>query len=264
VVSTHDEDLLGRLSTTAEAIASLRDVFAAEEPLDEVLTRIANTARDATRDADVVSITTLPGSDGDVPRTVAYTDAQALRLDDEQYRSGRGPCLEAAQKRAPVRMRTDSTVQRWPEFVAAARSEGVRASLSVPLLVNFADRSGQEMVGSLNIYSRSDSAFDPFDEQLMSLFTVAASHAISNSRRWQHSRDVLAQLERALTSRTDIDQAKGALRAVHGYGAEAAFNALLNESQSRNVKLRAIARELLDSLSTEQTSSTDETGGANR
>jgi AmiR/NasT family two-component response regulator len=67
-----------------------------------------------------------------------------------------------------------------------------------------------------------------------------------------------------LTSRTDIDQAKGALRAVHGYGAEAAFNALLNESQSRNVKLRAIARELLDSLSTEQTSSTDETGGANR
>lgn len=260
--SKRDEKLLARLSTTAEAIESLHELFAAEEPLDEVLTRIALTAVDATSDADAVSITVLAGAGGgDPPRTAAYTDEQVLRLDHEQYSSGRGPCLEAAQRQAPVRVEVTSATQRWPEFVSAAQGEGVRASLSVPLLIDLADRSGQELVGSLNIYSRNASAFDSFDEKLMSLFTIAASQAITNSRRWQQSRETVAQLERALTSRAEIDQAKGALRAVHGYTAEDAFNALLDDSQRRNVKLRTVARELLDSLSTPSSPSTTEQVG---
>lgn len=258
--SQRDEELLARLSTTAEAIESLRELFAAEEPLDEVLTRVARTAVDAIPDADAVSITVLAGDDGasQTPRTAAYTDEHLLALDHEQYSSGRGPCLEAAQRRVPVRVDLNVAVQRWPEFVEAARGEGVHASLSVPLLVDLADHSGQELVGSLNVYGRSASAFDPFDEKLMSLFTKTASHAITNSRRWQQSRDTVIQLERALTSRAEIDQAKGALRAVHGYTAEDAFNALLNDSQRRNVKLRIIAREFLDSLSTHPPASTAE------
>lgn len=254
-----DEELLARLSTTAEAIESLRELFAAEEPLDEVLTRIARTAVGAIPDADGVTITVLASDDDDAghnPRTAAYTDEQLLELDNEQYKSGRGPCLEAAQRRVPVRVKMNVAAQRWPEFVAAARDGGVRASLSVPLLVDLADCDGQEMVGSLNVYGRKASAFDPFDEKLMSLFTTTASHAITNSRRWQQSRDTVTQLERALTSRTEIDQAKGALRAVHGYTAEDAFTALLNDSQRRNVKLRTVAREFLDTLATHPPAST--------
>ena len=74
----------------------------------------------------------------------------------------------------------------------------------------------QELVGSLNIYSQTASAFDPFDEELMRLYTVAAGQAISNSGRWQHSRETVTQLEQALISRSDIDMAKGALIALHG------------------------------------------------
>ncbi len=250
--SQRDEELLARLSTTAEAIDSLRELFAAEEPLDTVLTRVARTAVDAIPDANAVSITVVAGDDDaeHMPRTAAHTDERLLRLDHAQYRSGRGPCLEAAERRVPVRVAMEVAVQRWPEFVAVARDEGVRASLSVPLLIDLADQVGQELVGSINVYGCKESAFDPFDEKLMSLFTQTASHAITNSRRWQQSRDTVTQLERALTSRAEIDQAKGVLRAVHGYTAKDAFNALLNESQRRNIKLRTIARELLDSLST--------------
>ena len=35
---------LARLVTTAEAIESLRDLFAAEEPLDDIAARVAETA----------------------------------------------------------------------------------------------------------------------------------------------------------------------------------------------------------------------------
>ena len=241
---------LARLSTTSEAIDALRDLFAAEEPLDDASARVAATASHAIPHADIVSITVLTWPDA---RTAAHTDDRALTLDLQQYETGRGPCLEAALQREPVRTKIGEETDRWPEFLQAAKQVGVHASLSVPLLVGGLDEE-QLLVGSLNIYSYTASAFDPFDEALMRLFSVAAGQAITNARRWQHSRETVTQLERALTSRPEIDMAKGALIAQHGCSPDEAFARLVNESQRRNVRLRVIAQELLASL---QPSSTD-------
>src|SRR5881409_57912 len=123
---------LTRLRTTAEAIEGLRDLFAAEEPLDVVAWRVAETAVAAIPHADVVSITMLSWPD---VRSVACTDEQALELDHQQYISGQGPCLEAALTRAPLRAIIGDEHRRWPEFVEAAQQAGIRASLSVPLVI---------------------------------------------------------------------------------------------------------------------------------
>jgi GAF domain-containing protein len=234
-------DPLARLLTTAEAIAGLRDVFAAEEPLDDVAKRVAETALAAIPHADVISITVLSWPN---PRTAACTDDKALELDNQQYASGHGPCLEAALQRTPLRAIIDDEQHRWPEFAAAAQQAGIRASLSVPLLIDGVD-SEQDLVGSLNIYSHTSTAFDQFDAELMRLYSVAAGQAISNSSRWQKSRETVTQLETALHSRSDIDMAKGALIALHGCDPEEAFAKLKGESQRRNIKLRDVARELL-------------------
>ena len=117
----------------------------------------------------------------------------------------------------------------------------------MPLVLGETD-DDQELVGSLNLYSVTAAAFDPFDENLVRLYTVAAGQAITNANRWQHSRDTVTQLERALTSRSDIDMAKGALIALHGGGPGEAFERLVNESQRRNVKLRDVAVELLERM----------------
>ena len=82
-------DELHRLLTTSEAIESLYTLFAAEEPLDEVLLRVAQTASGAIAGADAVSITVLDDAGA---RTAAYTDERVLRLDHEQYSTGNGPC----------------------------------------------------------------------------------------------------------------------------------------------------------------------------
>jgi AmiR/NasT family two-component response regulator len=79
----------------------------------------------------------------------------------------------------------------------------------------------------------------------MELFTEAAGAAITNARRWQQSRETITQLEQALTSRAEIDEAKGVLMALHGCSAEDAFDRLVRESQRRNLKVRDIATELL-------------------
>jgi len=235
---------LARLVTTAAAIEGLRDLFAAEEPLDDIAARVAETAVAAIPHADAVSITVLSWPDA---RTAAATHEQALELDLHQYASGRGPCLEAAWRRTPVRAVIGEAHHRWPEFVEAAQRVGIRASLSVPLLIGGITEE-QELVGSLNIYSDTASAFDPFDAALMRLYTVAAGQAISNASRWQHSRETVTQLEKALLSRSDIDMAKGALIALHGCEPGEAFARLVDESQRRNIKVRDVAVELLARL----------------
>jgi GAF domain-containing protein len=239
---------LARLITTAEAIEGLRELFAAEEPLDDIAARVAETAVAAIPYADAVSITVLSWPDA---RTAASTHEGALELDHQQYSSGRGPCLEAAWQRAPVRAVISAEHQRWPEFVEAAQRLGIHASLSVPLLIEgLAEES--ELVGSLNIYSQTASAFDPFDAELMRLYTAAAGQAISNAGRWQHSRETVSQLEKALLSRSDIDMAKGALIALHGCEPHEAFARLVDESQRRNIKVRDVAVELLDRMKAPQ------------
>ncbi|MCT7657472.1 GAF and ANTAR domain-containing protein [Mycobacterium deserti] len=236
--------LMAKLATTAEAIEGLRDLFAAEEPLDDIAARVTETAVAAIPHADAVSITVLSWPQA---RTAACTHDLASELDHQQYASGRGPCLEAASQRAPARAEIGEEHSRWPEFVEAAQRLGIRASLSVPLLI-VGSAEEQELVGSLNIYSRTASAFEPYDAELIRLYTFAAGQAISNAKRWQHSRDTVTQLETALLSRSDIDMAKGALIALHGCEPSEAFAKLVAESQRRNIKVHKVALELLDSM----------------
>src|ERR1700742_4145633 len=102
---------LTRLVTTAEAVEGLRDLFAAEEPLDVVAMRVAETAAAAIPYADVVSITVLSWSD---VHPAPCTDEQALEIHAQQYASGHGPCLQAALTRTPLRVIVDNEHKRWP------------------------------------------------------------------------------------------------------------------------------------------------------
>jgi len=234
-----------RLDEVAAALEDLRTEIGGEEPLADVLSRLAQTAVKGIGDADAVSVTVL-SEEG--TRTEATTEEQLARIDRDQYAAGRGPALHATRTRQPVRAVVSDTEDRWPEFVAGAREAGVQACLSVPLLLDGASEHEGELVGALNIYSRTASAFDPLDETLMRLFSNAASAAISNARRWHHASQRVRHLEIALVSRAEIDQAKGVLMAVHGISADDAFAWLVEQSQRQNIKLREVARKLLLSV----------------
>lgn len=236
---------IDRLESVSDAISSLQALFATEHPLDDLLRRVAESGAEAIPDADYVSISVLDEADH---RTAACTDDRVLHLDGEQYSAGRGPSLEAADVGRPVRAVMSDDGHRWPEFVTAAQGCDVTATLSVPLLV---DRVGDEpeLVGSLTVYSKTASAFDPFDEALMRLYMMIAGLLITEARHWQRSRETIDQLTEALTSRSVIDQAKGALRAVHGCSEDEAFQRLVKESQNTNTKLHTVAGSFLTSLS---------------
>jgi len=69
-----------------------------------------------------------------------------------------------------------------------------------------------------------------------------------DGRRWQRGQETVGQLEQALVSRSDIDQAKGVLRSRHGGTADEAFALLVQRSQRENIKLRDIASRILQEL----------------
>lgn len=56
------------------------------------------------------------------------------------------------------------------------------------------------------------------------------------------------QLRAALTSRPEIEQAKGVLMALHSCNAAEAFQMLVHESQTKNIKLHEVAASLLERL----------------
>ncbi|MEU7481916.1 ANTAR domain-containing protein [Lentzea sp. NPDC042327] len=238
---SHRSDPVERLDEATTALTALQENISAEEPLDQVLQRLAETAATAVQDADVVTVTVDP----ERPRTAAATNKVFVEIDEAQFHADRGPCLEAARTLKPVRAVVGENARVWPEFESCASRHGVRAYLSVPSVLPASDRSDARHVGSLNIYSYSTAAFDPFDEGLMRLFSTAASASIGNSHQWQRSREHVKHLEAALVSRAVIDQAKGVLMAVHACTADDAFAMLVQQSQRENRKLRDVAEALL-------------------
>jgi GAF domain-containing protein len=253
VVSVDGErqDALVRLGTTTTAVRRLVDI-AAELPLDDVMAQVAAAAAQALPVADAVTVTVLSESGAS---TAAWTEEDVLDLDTQQYAADRGPCLDAARTNEPVRAVIGARRDAWPEFTAAAERAGVSAHLSVPLLL---EGTGNEPrpLASFNVYSRT-AAFDAFDEGLLLLFAATAAVAVGNARTSSANRATISQLNTALTSRHEIDQAKGILMALHGCTADEAFRHLITHSQHNNTKLHTVARDLLTSVATRDDSTSN-------
>jgi AmiR/NasT family two-component response regulator len=237
-----------RLDEVSESLEELVTVLDADERLEMVLRRLAEVSVRGVPDADAVSVVTLFNGAGE--RTAAASDDAVLQIEDAQFAAGRGPCLAAAEAGRPIRVLVADVREQWPEFAAAAERAGVQAYLTAPLVL---DGDDPLLLGALNVHGYVDTAFDPFDEALLRLFTTAASAAISTARRYQRFRELTGQLRSALVSRAAIDQAKGVLMGVHGIDADAAFDRLVAESQRTNVKVHEVAVRLLASLRRDQT-----------
>src|SRR3954451_9028817 len=73
--------------------AELGRVVLGDEPLGAVLERVAGLAAKAIPEASEVSVTLMEGGRA---HTVAFTGSLAVQLDERQYETGWGPCLDAA------------------------------------------------------------------------------------------------------------------------------------------------------------------------
>ena len=227
------------------AAEALEDLYQVANPTIHVHTYLDQLCEHAVRligDAAMAGVTVLD-LDGSAA-TVARTSAEVAVIDELQYRSGAGPCIEAARSVRIVVADEFTATERWPQFAAAAATYGVESFLSIPV----PPFEPGMRAGALNVYGICPDGFATSELALMKLFTIAAGYAISTTERYRGASGLARGLGQILDSRAVIDQAKGVLMAVHGVDADDAFGMLVEKSQRSNKKLRIVAEELLASV----------------
>jgi hypothetical protein len=177
--------------------------------------------------------------------TVAATDQRLLALDESQYESGQGPCLEVLDINDPISLdEAGDPSDRWENFSRTAHDLGVRSTLSLHLPID-----SEDLAASLNLYSHRQldlteervRAAVPFAEQLGA--TIMSVDAYRSTAR------LARDMAEAMRSRAVIEQAKGIVMADERITADEAFERLSVLSQHANIKLRDIAQRLVEERS---------------
>lgn len=164
--------------------------------------------------------------------TVASTDDLPIAVDQVQYETAQGPCLDTLFERRTAWLPDLTTEKRWPEFSRRAAELGARSMLSLQLFV-----VGEDL-GALNLLSEHVDAFDDESEQVGRLFATHSAIAMAGARLGE-------QLRASADTRNIIGQAQGVLMERFNISSDRAFEVLVRHSQGTNRKLRDIAYELV-------------------
>lgn len=219
----------------ASSLAAAARALVGRGSFDETLEAVARTAQESLPGFEHVSVSLVNRSGG--IETKAVTDSFARALDALQYSVDEGPCLSAIREVTMVAVPDLREERRWPRYLPGAISAGVRAQMSVRLTVD-----DEHTIGGLNLYSTSRDG-SPTEteetEEMVESFAAHASIALHQARE-------LANLREALTSRAVIGQAIGIIMERYHVSEDRAFAYLVRTSSHANVKLRQIARGLVD------------------
>jgi GAF domain-containing protein len=233
-VEADEDDLNAGLIGLAGIVAGGRGVV-------DLLSDVAEFAAQAIPGVDGTGVTLVHTSHG-TPQPEAWAaTAQFVRdIDAVQYETlHEGPCITCMQSRRPTVSGSLGSDRRWPHFGGRVARMGVHSVLALPLLI------GDQVIGTINSYSHERDAFADHAVQLGTQFAGPAAVSVYNAQLLTQARDRAEQLQRALGSRTVIDQAIGIMRSRSGGSAEDAFDRLTRISQAENVKLRVVAERLV-------------------
>ncbi len=112
--------------------------------------------------------------------------------------------------------------------------------MSLPLIANAGP------IGALNMYSETERAFGSLDVEVGNAFASQAAFVLANAQAYWDARLLSENLGQAMRSRATIEQAKGIIISTSGCTEDEAMELLVQQSQHQNVKLREIAREIVD------------------
>ncbi|NIZ89484.1 ANTAR domain-containing protein [Kineococcus rubinsiae] len=219
-----------------QAFAELSTMVLGQQPLSQVLLRVAELAVATIPGADEISMTLVEKG---VPHTAAFTGSLAAALDERQYAAGFGPCVDAAQSGNTIRIDDVARDTSYRDFSAIAARQGVRSILSLGLPMP------QQVLAAMNIYQFGETPLDAEAEAVATEFGRYAAVSLANASLYEHSTLLAARMQHAMESRAVIDQAKGMIMITEGVTADEAFQRLVAASQSANRKLRDLAAEMV-------------------
>lgn len=215
---------------TALAHAARR--LAAARSQEEAGEEIVRSARSAV--PGYVSVALVVREPDGTRAVVAATDELARATAEFQLHLEEGPLALALDGVVTVQSADARDDGRWPRYARslAAQSEATAAQLSTPLV------AGSEVLGALDLGSPVSGLPAPVWVRAAELHATQAAMLLERLR-------VEAQLASAVDSRTVIGQAVGLLMERLHVGRDQAVELLKHHSSVSNVRVRALADELV-------------------
>lgn len=167
--------------------------------------------------------------------TVVSSAPRAVEAHELQVNMGEGPCLDVLKAGQPGTFVVGDTEsdRRFPRWGPEAARLGFRSVVSAVL------ETGDRRFGSLNVYADQAHAFSRDDADVIEVFSRQAARAIAAAEESEG-------LTRALDNRKLIGQAQGILMERFELPEDRAMAYLMRISQDRNIKLRDIARRIVE------------------
>src|SRR3954452_5024689 len=204
------------------AVAALTRYFVGNQTLGESTYQVAEFGRRALRPAKYGGMSLLV--DGKL-KTSVFTHPEIPEIDQAQYRTGDGPCVDAYRHGKVYSIESTLEPGPWQEFRDSAAKHGVLSTLSLPLVTH------DGPIGALNMYAESENAFSDVDREVGQLFAAQAAFLLANAQAYWDARTLSENLEQAMVSRATIEQAKGIIMTTIGCGPDEAMQALIRQSQ---------------------------------
>lgn len=218
-------------SDFALSIAEAARTLNKSRSLDDTLQTIVEVACNSIPGFDHVGIATVEKK-GTV-ETRAFTGDLVLPLDKVQYGIQEGPCSAVLQGTDAISVSSLQHEQRWPDYVPHAWGAGVRSQMAVKL---YLDRG---TLGGINFYSTTSDDVTDDAQAIARLFATHAAIALGHAQE----REELAE---GMQSRKVIGEAIGILMERYDMNEDRAFAFLVRASSHTNIKLRDVAKELVD------------------
>ena len=221
----------------AVSLAALTQFVVGKTTMRETLDKVAAMCVASMPGTEFAGITMMGNGR---PVTAVFTDPLSPEIDQAQYKTGKGPCLEAFRTGEVYQIDSTRDDPRWPAFNRACLDHGVGSTLSIPLTVE------NERQGALNFYSAKPAGYGDAERRTAALFGAQAAIVLANAAVYWEVRNLADNLEIAMTTRSIVEEAKGIIMSTMRCGSEQAFAVLVAQSQQQNEKLSLVAARLVE------------------
>ena len=174
-------------------------------------------------------------------QVVASSTEEARLLELYELQNNEGPCLDCFHSGLPV-ARSDLPLMRasWPVFTERLLELGFHSAQAVPM------RLRSQTIGALNIFRTEPGVLSEADLRIGQAMADVATVGLLQERAIA-ARELLAtQLQNALTSRVQLEQAKGVLAERAGLPMDQAFQVMRDYARSHNRRLSEVAAQIID------------------
>ncbi|MEU7261625.1 MULTISPECIES: GAF and ANTAR domain-containing protein [Streptomyces] len=229
---------LPREARITAALIDLADTLVDDFDPAEFLYRVAEHCMDLLDIGDAGVMLALPGG----PLRLVAASSERVRLVELfELDASEGPCCTAFHQATPVDHTLNATPSpRWPRFSTRAHSAGYTSVHATPI------RLRADTIGVLNLFRRVPGPLLQTDRHLARALADATAISLLQQTTLDQHRTVRAQLEKALDTRTIIEQAKGFLTARHETDPDTAFHHMRAHARHHHLRLVDLARDIVN------------------